>query len=144
MSKEPWQGLLSCRARMLLVAPDKGREKWRKQPGKRCPGQQASVLPRDTRAKCSTSPGSRVLSALFWHCTGNIRQPILVWSFCAAPLPQGERAVNVNAEHTVQPHPWLPAIQRGKAGTAVRVPSQCSGDNHPVMTPHMVVYSDLS
>lgn len=37
VSKEPWQGLLPCRARTMLVAPGEERNKWRSQAWEEAP-----------------------------------------------------------------------------------------------------------
>lgn len=88
----------------MLVAPGEGRKK-RSQAWEE--GQSFALR---HQSKVQHQLRITALSAVFWHCTGNIRQPILVCSSSAAPLLQGEHAVNVNAEHKVPPHPWLPAI----------------------------------
>lgn len=98
-------------------------------PGKRSPGQQGLTFAQRHQSKAQHQTRTMSSSGCFWPCTGNTRQPILVCSFFAAPLLRGERAVNGNSEHA----PSLAAgdlrTQWGRAGAAVRVPSQPPSDD---------------
>lgn len=80
--KERWQGLLSCRARMVLVAPGEGRKKWRSQAWAEVPGQQAQFCP-ETPEQSAAPAQDHELFQVFFGTAQEQGSP-----FLCAPPPQ--------------------------------------------------------